>query len=77
MRVKSGTYTGDGVNGRAITGLGFRPDLVLVSPFGPMGTQPAPTWTYADCSPNKPPSSANTVVQRSAPRAASEVFTAT
>ena len=30
MRVKSGTYNGNGVNGRAFTGLGFQPDLVIV-----------------------------------------------
>ena len=30
MRVKSGTYNGNGVDGRAVTGLGFQPDLVIV-----------------------------------------------
>jgi uncharacterized repeat protein (TIGR01451 family) len=30
LRVVSGSYTGDGVAGRAITGLGFQPDVVIV-----------------------------------------------
>jgi hypothetical protein len=36
MRVRSGSYVGDGVNGRAIKGLGFRPDVVLIA-SGEMG----------------------------------------
>jgi hypothetical protein len=30
IRVASGSYTGNGVDGRAITGVGFQPDLVIV-----------------------------------------------
>ena len=32
--VKSGTYVGNGVDGRPITGLGFQPDVVLVKSEG-------------------------------------------
>ncbi len=31
MRVRTGSYVGDGLGGRAITGLGFRPDVVLIA----------------------------------------------
>jgi uncharacterized repeat protein (TIGR01451 family) len=30
MRVVSGSYTGDGTGGRTITGVGFRPDVVII-----------------------------------------------
>ena len=30
MRVATGTYTGDGIDNRAITGVGFQPDVVIV-----------------------------------------------
>jgi hypothetical protein len=33
-RVTSGSYTGDGVNGKAITGIGFTPSLVIIKQNG-------------------------------------------
>lgn len=39
VRVAHGTYVGDGGLGRVVTGLGFRPDVVIVGNDGGLGTQ--------------------------------------
>ena len=45
LRVASGQYTGDGIDNRAITGVGFQPTLVLIKPADTTSNDGAWSWT--------------------------------
>jgi hypothetical protein len=47
IRVASGTYTGNGTDGRAITGVGFQPDVVIVKSDDNSGVAEIRTSTMA------------------------------
>ena len=47
-QIVSGSYVGDGTAGRAITGLGFRPDIVIVKVDFDGQTDPNPPCSSAD-----------------------------